>query len=198
MLSPGAVPPSPAVSVMPGVMLSASRSDVTPCACITARGMTTSVCGVSISGCVYFGEEAAGAPPLTSTNSDTSRTRSVTPSAVNTARTDVPASSACIASCIVNAPDTPGDGMMPNAGSSSVTLTPATRANAAITSDSFPAGMSNATTGACEAEADPDADADAEAEAAVTFCPADCPAATRPGAATPDASTVAPMTNGRD
>ena len=52
-----APPPSPACSVMPGTLRSASLSVVTPCASIAARGMTSIVCGMSRSGTVYFGED---------------------------------------------------------------------------------------------------------------------------------------------
>ena len=45
-----APPPSPAWSVMPGTLRSASLNVVAPCASITAFGITAMVCGMSRNG----------------------------------------------------------------------------------------------------------------------------------------------------
>ena len=66
-----APPPSPACSVIPGTLRSASLSVVTACCSITARGMTSIVCGISRIGTTYFGDDttAVGAVPVTWTDS---------------------------------------------------------------------------------------------------------------------------------
>ncbi len=60
--SPVAVLPfSPSCSVMPGVLRSASASDVAACCCRISFLITVMVCGVSTSGWVNLGDEALSA-----------------------------------------------------------------------------------------------------------------------------------------
>ena len=89
--------------------------------------MTTTVCGVSRSGCVYLGDATFGDFALDGDEfrdaSDVERTAS----GAKVARTAVPASSASMARPGVNVPPTPGDCTEPMRGSASTTLRPVTR-----------------------------------------------------------------------
>ena len=73
--------------------------------------MTTSVCGVSRSGCVYFGEAAIATGALAVTSTDSASAANSRTAAVDVMRnrTPVPASITCNACSAVKAPETPAD-----------------------------------------------------------------------------------------
>ena len=106
--------------------------------------MMATDCATSRSGTRYLGDDTAGAaPPKTSTNSDNPPTSSDTPWPENVARTEVPCSSSVRAACGVRLPETPGDSMRPRSGLEKSTGSPVARVNAAATTCSGPAGISN-------------------------------------------------------
>src|SRR5688572_10739233 len=137
-----APPPSPACSVMPGTLRSASLSVKAACSSITFLGITATDCATSRSGTRYLGDDTAAALPETSTTSDNPPTSSVTLWPENLALTEVPCSSCVMAACGVRLPETPGDSMRPRSGLVKRTGNPVARVNAAATTCSGPAGMS--------------------------------------------------------
>ena len=150
-----APPPSPACSVIPGTLRSASLRVVAPWASITARGTTAIVCGISRNGTTYLGDSTvAAARPVTATNSAV-RMSSVTPVVENMAVTPVFISIWSTACCGVNDPDTPGDCRSRIDSLVYETVNPVTASNARTTSASGPAGMSKRSAVCDVAAADP-------------------------------------------
>ena len=141
-----APPPSPACRLMPGTFRSASLSVVTPWASMTSRGITSIVCGTSMSGSAYLGEDGlgCGTAPVTSTASDARRiSREMLLGAVTRDVTLVPSIARATACSAVKTPDTPDEETSPIALFAIVIRTPEMRSISASTPLSGPAGMSN-------------------------------------------------------